>query len=55
MKKKHVFIQSDLGNGKSVFLSQVSAQLALNGYNVWEMTDFEGHACKDLGKVRTSP
>ncbi|MDF2413054.1 hypothetical protein [Aeromonas sp. 1HA1] len=48
MKKKHVFIQSDLGNGKSVFLSQVSAQLALNGYNVWEMTDFEGHACKDL-------
>ncbi|TKF33084.1 SIR2 family protein [Enterovibrio norvegicus] len=48
ISKKNVFVQSDLGNGKSVLLNQVASTLSLYGYNVWEMTNFDGMPCKDL-------
>ncbi|WP_070962582.1 SIR2 family protein [Vibrio sonorensis] len=48
MDKKHVFIQSDLGNGKSVLMSHIASSATLYGQSVWEMTNFEDDACKDL-------
>ena len=54
INKKHVFIQSELGNGKSIFLKQLAAWLTLAGHNVWEMTDFEGNACQDLENLSKS-
>lgn len=54
INKMHVFIQSELGNGKSIFLKHLSSWLTLGGHNVWEMTDFEGNACKDLENLSKS-
>ncbi|MEH6458006.1 MAG: SIR2 family protein [Cocleimonas sp.] len=54
MDKKHVFIQSDLGNGKSVLLSHIASTAALYGQSVWEMTNFEDDACKDLDILASS-
>lgn len=48
MEKKHIFVQSELGNGKSVLLNQVASAMSSYGYSVWEMTNFEGNSCKDL-------
>ncbi|KJG26976.1 SIR2 family protein [Photobacterium angustum] len=52
--KKHVFIQSDLGNGKSVLMSHIASAATLYGVSVWEMTNFEDDACKDLDILANS-
>lgn len=54
MDKKHVFIQSDLGNGKSVLMNHIASSATLYGQNVWEMTNFEDDACKDLDILANS-
>lgn len=54
VEKTHVFIQSDLGNGKSVLMDHISSSATLYGISVWEMTNFEDDACKDLDILANS-
>ena len=46
--KKHVLIQSDLGNGKSVLIDQIAILLANDGFKIWKLQDIDGNPCKDL-------
>jgi hypothetical protein len=46
--KKHVLLQSGLGNGKTILVEHVSTALVNDGYSVWKMSDFEGNPSKDL-------
>ena len=46
--RKHIFIQSELGNGKSVLINQIASSLSSEGLTVWKLTNFDNDPCKDL-------
>ncbi|KAF7785763.1 hypothetical protein PRUB_a0142 [Pseudoalteromonas rubra] len=46
--KRHVLLQSELGNGKSVLMDQVASILSNEGLNVWKLTNFDANPCRDL-------
>jgi len=46
--RKHVLLQSDLGNGKSVLIDQVASSLVSEGLSVLKLTNFDVNPSKDL-------
>ena len=50
-ENKIICVNSELGNGKSVFLKEAALELTIEGHIVYILTDFSGNYISDIDKI----